>query len=216
MPTLQLLSTGRDGVIKVWDAASGESEQEAHRTINVGSSAEAMVAIGAGRAITAKRAGLVELWLWDNNEDSDDDDLGDDHGGEDRDDDGRRRARSAATGTAGGTAAATGAASGEASGGADGHHREEDGGGGFGGFGGGGGRRAYLGDGPTGKPVLAKHARVADLLKIDAHITAMAARADLAVVSSIDGTLALCHMLHDRDGAERGTETSAETAEEAD
>ena len=42
---------------------------------------------------------------------------------------------------------------------------EEDGGGG----GGGGGGRAYLGDGPTGEPVLAKHARVADLLKIDAH-----------------------------------------------
>ena len=44
---------------------------------------------------------------------------------------------------------------------------EEDSGGGGGG--GGGGGRAYLGDGPTGEPVLAKHARVADLLKIDAH-----------------------------------------------
>ena len=56
----RVLSTGRDGLLKGWAAASDDDEQEAELSINLGSSAER----GRGRhrrAVTAKRAGLVEL-----------------------------------------------------------------------------------------------------------------------------------------------------------
>ena len=43
-------------------------------------------------------------------------------------------------------------------------------------------------------------ARVAELFKLDTHFTAMAARPDVVVASSVDGTLALCPMLGDEGG----------------
>ena len=99
----------------------------AELSLNLGSSAEAMVAVGDRRAVTAKRAGLVELW--------------------DCAEDGAEAEPAA--------------------------------------------RRSS---------VLGAHARVAELFKLDTHFTAMAARPDVVVASSVDGTLALCPMLGDEGG----------------